>query len=81
MKPERANLYAVNTTGRRNDIIFSFFYEWMNTEDGKNVTLEKQKVSSVVLDIGDFMQFADTVQELKKNLEDVNERAKAGELN
>ena len=82
MKPELANLFAVNTTGQHGDFLLSFFYEWHNTEDGKSAEVNRQKVASVVLTISDFLQLAETLSNVKTQLEEMNSQLEDGiELN
>ena len=71
MKPEFANLFTINATGQQGDFVISFFYEWRNTEDGKNAELKKQKVASVVLNLGNFIQFADIIGTVKAQIDEI----------
>ena len=73
MKPELANLFTVNTTGQQGDFVLSFFYEWYDTEDGKTTEVKRQKVSSTVLAISDFIQLVDTLSNIKTQLEGIKE--------
>ena len=70
MKPEYANLFTFNTTGINNDIVVSFFYEWQNSQDGLNMELKKQQVTSVVLSLDDTLKMINVLNEFKKKLED-----------
>ena len=71
MKPELANLFTINVTGQQGDFVISFFYEWRDTEDGKNAELKKQKVASVVLNLNDFAQFAEIIGKLKTQVDEI----------
>ena len=68
MKPELANLFAVNNTGKDNDFILSFYYEWHEPNDGKAIETKKQKVASVVLDASDLDQLTDTLIKVREQL-------------
>jgi len=70
VKPEYANLFTFNTTGINNDIVVSFFYEWQNSQDGLNMELKKQQVTSVVLSLDDTLKMINVLNEFKKKLED-----------
>ena len=65
MKPEQANLYTVTATGRPRDFELSFYYEWRDTNDGKSMDTSKQKVASVVMDIGDMLGLCDTLTKIR----------------
>jgi len=79
MKPELANLFTINTTGQQGDFVLSFFYEWVDTEDGKSSVLNKQKVSSVVLNINDFVQLTETLSNVKNQLDELKSQLESGE--
>ena len=79
MKPELANLFTVNTTGQQGDFVLSFFYEWNSTEDGKSTVVNKQKVASVVLGINDFVQLAETLSNVKNQLDELKSKLENGE--
>lgn len=79
MKPELANLVTINTTGQQGDFVLSFFYEWNDTEDGKSTVLNKQKVSSVVLNINDFVQLTETLSNVKNQLDELKSQLESGE--
>ena len=78
MKPEQANLFTVNTTGKLGDFVLSFFYEWNDTTDGMTTDLNKQKVASIVLNIDDFVQLADTLCNVKKQLDEIKLQIESG---
>ena len=79
MKPELTNYFSLNATGKQGDIVISFFYEWKDSEDGRTLKSNKQMVSSVVLNIDAFAQFADNITNVKKLLDDLNAKAERGE--
>jgi len=70
MKPEYANLFTFNTTGLKNDIVASFFYEWQCSTDGENMELRKEQVASLVLSLDDALKLIDMLNEFKKRLKD-----------
>jgi len=79
MKPELANLFTINATGKHSDFVLSFFYEWQKSEDGKTTDLKKQEVASVVLNIGDFMEFTDTVAKIRAKFDELVVQAESEE--
>lgn len=80
MKPQLANLFVINTTGRNNDFLLSFFYEWQSTVDGQTIEMKKELVSSVLLDISDFTQLAETIGSIKAQMDEIN-LTQGGETN
>jgi len=80
MKPELANLFTINSTGQQSDFVISFFYEWHNTIDGQNTEISKEKVASVVLSISDFIQLADTLGNIKIQVEEIKSQVENGEI-
>jgi len=71
MKPELANLFTFNTTGQKNDVNLSFFYEWRDTEDGLTTAVKKQKVASVLLSEDDAIQLIDALNTFKLKMSEV----------
>lgn len=53
MKPEYSNLFTITSTQQNTHIILSFFYEWMETYNGKTAEPQKEKTASVALSISD----------------------------
>jgi|GEM_PF-5156014 len=70
MKPSLANVFTANTTGTRNDVVLSFFYEWQSTNDGIQVDVFKEKVASVVFSLEDFKQLVNEMSNVMSQLKD-----------
>jgi len=75
MKPELANLYTINTSGKENDFILSFYYEWREvnrdwreTKNTEATEVQKQKVASVVLSTSDLNRLTDMLVKVREQL-------------
>lgn len=71
MRPEPANLFSINSNGQNENLILSFFFEWHDT-DGKNVNIKQEKVSSVVISVGNFLQLADAIGSVAEQIREAN---------